>query len=338
MLKKKGRNVKGKQLLRRPAFFCDLINGGLFQGRQRLIPGMLRGKPEVLGFSGCDNRRKEISLERIPDVIYAAGTGEDYLLLMDENQTQTDYTMPLRNMLDTALAYLQQKEQITDSHRKMHDLRTGSEYLSGFAKQDRLHPAICITFYHGETPWDGGTRLHDILQFPEGYEDMRALCPDFPMNLIHAWNVRPEHFKTGLGTVFELLPFAADKGMLQSYVHSHAEHFENLTAEECDLLEVFIGMENLGEEERKNYRNRKGGYDMCTALLEIREEGLKEGRNEGERLMLISIVQKKMRKGKALTVIAEELEEPETVIEPIYELVKDHPEYTREAVYNLLEG
>lgn len=54
--------------------------------------------------------------------------------------------------------------------------------------------------------------------------------------------------------------------------------------------------------------------------------------------MLISIVQKKMRKGKALTVIAEELEEPETVIEPIYELVKDHPEYTREAVYNLLEG
>lgn len=338
MQKKKGRNVKGKQLLRRPAVFCDLLNGGLFQGRQLIRPDMLRGRPEVLGYSGRAKGTKDISLERIPDMIYAAGTEEDYLLLMDENQTQTDYTMPLRNMLDTALAYMQQKEQITQVHREKQDLRTGKEYLSGFAKQDRLHPVICITFYHGETPWDGGTRLHDILQFPEGYEEMRALCPDFPMNLIHAWNVRPEHFRTGLGTVFELLPHAADKGRLQSYIREHAAHFGNLTAEECDLLEVFIGMGNLGEKEREEYRNEKGGYDMCTALLEIREEGLQEGRNEGERLMLISMVQKKMGKGKTLTAIAEELEEPETVIEPIYVLVKENPEYTREAVYKLLEG
>ena len=128
------------------------------------------------------------------------------------------------------------------------------------------------------------------------------LCPDFPMNLIHAWNVRPEQFKTGLGTVFELLPFAADKGQLQTYIRNHAEHFGNLTAEECDLLEVFIGMENLGEEGREGYRNREGGYNMCTALLEIREEG----RNEGEWLKLISQVQRKMRKGKPLISIAEE--------------------------------
>ena len=331
--KRKGINVKGKQLLRRPAFFCDLINGGLFQGRQRICPAMLQGMPEVLGFSRRGPGKTEINLERIPDVIYAAGTEEDFLLLLNENQTQTDYTMPLRNLVDTALSYMQQKEKIEKLHRERKDLKTGSEYLSGFTKQDRLHPVICVTFYHGETPWDGGTSLHDILQFPEGYEDMRELCPDFPMNLIHAWNVRPEQFKTGLGTVFELLPFAADKGRLQTYIRNHAEHFGNLTAEECDLLEVFIGMENLGEEEREGYRNREGGYNMCTALLEIREEG----RNEGEWLKLISQVQRKMRKGKPLISIAEELEEEEQVIGPIYVLVKAHPEFTREAVYGQLE-
>lgn len=65
-------------------------------------------------------------------------------------------------------------------------------------------------------------------------------------------------------------------------------------------------MENLGEEGREGYRNREGGYNMCTALLEIREEGLQEGRNEGEWLKLISQVQRKMRKGKPLISIAEE--------------------------------
>lgn len=111
MQKKKGMNVKGKQLLRKPAFFCDLINGGLFNGRQRILPHMLRGMPEVLGYSSDDRGKKQVHLERIPDVIYAAGNEEDYLLLMDENQQQTDFSMPLRNMLNTALAYMRRKSR-----------------------------------------------------------------------------------------------------------------------------------------------------------------------------------------------------------------------------------
>ena len=118
---------------------------------------MLRGMPEVLGYSSDDRGKKQVHLERIPDVIYAAGNEEDYLLLMDENQQQTDFSMPLRNMLNTALAYMQQKKQIEELHRQRHDLKSGSEYLSGFAEQDRLHPVICIIFYHGEIPWEGGT-------------------------------------------------------------------------------------------------------------------------------------------------------------------------------------
>ena len=81
----------------------------------------------------------------------AAGNEEDYLLLMDENQQQTDFSMPLRNMLNTALAYMQQKKQIEELHRQRHDLKSGSEYLSGFAEQDRLHPVICIIFTMGKS-------------------------------------------------------------------------------------------------------------------------------------------------------------------------------------------
>lgn len=38
-------NVKGKQLMKQPRYFCDLINGGLYQGKQRLRPDMIRAMP-----------------------------------------------------------------------------------------------------------------------------------------------------------------------------------------------------------------------------------------------------------------------------------------------------
>ncbi len=92
-----------------------------------------------------------------------------------------------------------------------------------------------------------------------------------------AWNVNPENFKTELRTVFELLPHAADKKKLKSYVQDHHAHFSRLTEEECDALDLFIGMKKLGKKKRRAYLNDEGGYDMCTALTEIMEEGRKEG-------------------------------------------------------------
>lgn len=36
-------------------------------------------------------------------------------------------------------------------------------------------------------------------------------------------------------------------------------------------------MKKLGKGERESYRNEKGGYNMCTALMDIREEGISAG-------------------------------------------------------------
>ena len=48
------------------------------------------------------------------------------------------------------------------AHRKEKDFKPGGEFLSGLAKTDRLRPVICITFYHGEEPWDGPESLHGM--------------------------------------------------------------------------------------------------------------------------------------------------------------------------------
>ena len=70
---------------------------------------------------------------------------------------------------------------------------------------------------------------------------------------------------------------------------------------------------------------------------EARADGLAEGRAEGRIDTLISLVCKKVKKGKSLKVISDELEEEIENIHPIYEAVnKCAPEYDLARIYELL--
>ena len=93
MQREKGLDIRVKQQLRKPVIFCDLINGGLFCGEQRLHPEMLQRMPEILNYSEEQTERDYRSYERIPDVVYAAGAGEGYLVLM---KTRTVRIKPCR--------------------------------------------------------------------------------------------------------------------------------------------------------------------------------------------------------------------------------------------------
>lgn len=73
-------------------------------------------------------------------------------------------------------------------------------------------------------------------------------------------------------------------------------------------------------------------------MEEKKQEGEAIGREEGEAIgglkSIISIVIKKMQKGKSLEETAEELEEDVAVIAHIYEAVKEAaPEYDVEEIY-----
>ena len=67
-----------------------------------------------------------------------------------------------------------------------------------------------------------------------------------------------------------------------------------------------------------------------------RAEGRAEGRTEGETLKLIKLVSKKILKGKSVSVIASELEEPEDTIKPVFDLLVSNPEATPEEILGQL--
>ena len=88
---------------------------------------------------------------------------------------------------------------------------------------------------------------------------------------------------------------------------------------------------------------------MCGALRELfaddlresREEGIMEGRNvgkrEGEASKVIEIVIKKYKKGCSVKETADMLEEPQTLIKQIYDVIGQcAPDYNVEAIYKIL--
>ena len=68
------------------------------------------------------------------------------------------------------------------------------------------------------------------------------------------------------------------------------------------------------------------------------EEGKEIGKEIGERQKIITLVVKKLQKDKSVAEIADDLEEKEEVIAPIYEAALSmKPDYDVEKIYELLE-
>ena len=67
-----------------------------------------------------------------------------------------------------------------------------------------------------------------------------------------------------------------------------------------------------------------------------REEGREEGKAEGALLTRIELIQKKIKKGKTLERIADELEEEIDSIRPIWEIVSENPDAGADDILELL--
>ena len=139
----------------------------------------------------------------------------------------------------------------------------------------KLH--IFCDFINGV--WDGSTRLFELLDVPKGEEWVYQYISDYKINLVHAGNVDPKNFKTGLRQVFELLPYSGNAEKLEAYVTEHREEFSDVTEETFDLLATFLsGRETAIILKKKKFQNEKGsGYNMCTAFQQMREEGINQG-------------------------------------------------------------
>lgn len=137
------KNSVSRSYLSDPSRFTQIYNNAVFHGAQIVHPEYLTAldtaEIKITGFL----RQKMEALWKDRDI---------------------HYCMPLRNLLYDTLNLEAQRQRIQEEHRNNKDL-AGTEYISGFARNDKLIPVMTLVVYRGEAPWDGPGIFMNFLTF-----------------------------------------------------------------------------------------------------------------------------------------------------------------------------
>lgn len=213
------------------------------------------------------------TVRKILDVVKKRAHGIDFVILGLENQQRVHFGMPLRIMLGDALGYLKEYQEIAKKNKAQGDWEDSDEFLSGLRREDRLHPMVSLCVYYGERAWDGPYTLAHMLKIPE---ELRPVVSDYKMNLIQVRESEELVFHNGdVQAVFEI-----SRNIYKRNYKKIEEVYQN--KELSSELGIVIGAITESPELVNQALERKGGrMNMCTALEELKKEGITEGRKEG---------------------------------------------------------
>ena len=175
--------------------------------------------------------------------------------------------------------------------------------------------------------------------FGDADRELLPFISDYRINLLAPREIADfTGFRTSIRQLFEVLKNANDKEKMQEVLQND-EKFSNVDRETVEAINLFAGTDiDIDEEDEV--------IDMCKAWEEQKNEGRKEGRKEGReegrkegrKKEQVSLIVKKIKKNKTMAEIADDLEEKEEVIAPIYEVALSmKPDYDVEKIYELLE-
>ena len=187
--------------------------------------------------------------------------------------------------------------------------------MSRFRKKDRLIPIISLVFYYGSKPWDGPVDLYDMFQLEgtkEENEILEKYLPNYKINLVDAERLEDvEKFSNDLQVILTMLRYRDSKEELTDYINENKKFFQNVDYETSQAMKAFLNMKQIpGEAEHKEEM-----IDMCKAIQEMYDDGVKDGIQKGKIELLKEQIQRKLSKGKSIDEIAEELEESVTIIQ-----------------------
>ena len=195
--------------------------------------------------------------------------------------------MPVRVMLQEALEYDKQLKVIKRKNRKLeitNPKMDSGEFLSQVRKSDRLNPIITLVVYWGSEKWERADSLHNIIDFGEDKElaeQLKSMIPEYPLHILNLSECQDyEGFQTELKLLFELYARRNDKQELRKYLENH-EECKRIDEETIWTLGQLANIKQLEAYKGKE----KEDVDMCKAidewLADEREEGLKQGREQG---------------------------------------------------------
>ncbi len=346
-----------KEYLRNPEVFADAFNQFLYRGRQGIDPGRLReldaaeiAVPYGAGDAGVPQQRYRDVLK----LLTVMTDGETaFCILGIEAQSAVHYAMPVRNGLYDFLQLARQVTETAKSHKKEAKYGSGEnltsegkltsgEYLSGFHKSDKLLPVVTLVVYFSAEEWDAPLTLREM--YACGDADILSYAADYRVNLLAPQKLGDEEislFRSSLREVMLYIKYSGDQKKMDEIMDKN-ERFEQMDREAAEVI-------NAVTDSKLKFEEEEDTVNMCLAIRQMREEsrtegrlegqleGRLEGRQEGELRKMISLVCRKMAKGKNAEVIADDLEEDIGEIKRIYDAaVKYAPDYDTEKIYTEL--
>lgn len=339
-----------KKLFKNKENFADLFNATIFHGKQVIkADKLIEINTEDIHINDVSVQQKNSSNE-ILDAQSKSETEEleitkryrDLTMLYEdqilqivlgcEDQSTVDYSMPMRTMLYDALAYTKQQNDL-----ELRQNAKGKYYRRKLTKNEKVLPVLTIIFYYEEKQWDGATCLHDVIRWSDKI-NLKSIVPDYKMNLIWAYGQEDiDKFKSDLQYILYLLKYKQEEDKLEKYIEENDEKLQHMNQDTHNAIVALMGSEIL-----EGIENEEGGEirmeSKALQAIQRRGEivGEKRGRQEGEIIKLIVQTKKKIQRGDTQEKIADDLMEDESVIQPIYEAIKQYPDKTKEEIYKML--
>jgi len=290
-------DIAVKQYLKVKERFADAYNANMFGGRQVIKPEELseiNAESDIIEeckkviFKNEESREEQTkrALWRYRDIVMK-WRGMILMILACEIQDKVHYAMPVRGMLYDALSYTDRMyeiwEHLSEEERKSVG---GAEFFSRFRKEDVLYPVVTLVFYYGKEAWDGSLELYDMFKI-SGEADMEAIkefVANYKVKLVDVSNIKDlSVYQSDLREVLGFVRCRENRTALLEYANANKEFFEAVDYETVNAIgamvqggEKYIKMIKDSEKEEK--------VNMCRALEDLWEDGVKTGEERGIRL------------------------------------------------------
>ena len=261
-----------------PVIFADMFNKFLYHGKQVINPDNLIEMDSTEIVVPYGEGKAGVPAQKYRDVLKLMMTDGNiaYCILGCEDQGAIHYAMPVKNMLYDSMQFARQVTKAAKSHRQEKEHKpTSDEFLSGFYKTDRLIPVVTLVIYWGPDRWDGPLTLKEM--YAAADDAVMQYVPDYKINLIAPAYMDMEamnKLKTSLREVMLYIKYSKDKEKLQQMVLSD-ERFKHVERNAASVI-------NAITHSKIKFDEKEEVVDMCQAIMEMREEAILIGRNEGQ--------------------------------------------------------
>ena len=251
MAKEKDRAAK--KFFSDPKIFSEFVNLSLFNGEERIKAEDLREIDPVNSTVFTKNKSLEVLVDNLYDSTVKESDENVYAIIGLESQAYSDKHMVIRAGIASLLIYDNQIATIKEG--------------------EKLKPVYIIVFNMLDRKWSNATDLRKLLS--------KEAIKVFGYPLVNAgYYVLDPHELKGeklnkiskpLKLVLNIIKNQGDKKELLSYINSE-EAFKNLDYKTAKLLETIMKVDIPND----------GGYNMCKAIEDIKNDGKREGLLEGE--------------------------------------------------------